>query len=476
MSNLRSAMRLVFASGILLSPMLGSAVTAHAQPDTSPQAKAAAFIKPAVVYLESEFKGWVVDTNGQALNNGNPFDITARCTGFSITGDGYIGTAGHCVDPDFQRAAIVRAAAEGLAGQGGKTADQWADFGTANWSVEGQEKGSLPDRVVSVSGAGQRNNPVKPLPAMVLDFRPLGQGDVALLKVELNGKIVPAAELTPNGEPQVGDPILAAGYPASTDQVTDFTLDPTVTSGTISARQTWQTQPLFQVNAPMSKGMSGGPTIDLQGRVVGLNSFSPVGEDQPFNFISPVQGLKELIARNGIQAKLSPADTAFRNGINAYFSGNYTDAINNFDNALAIAPQYPGAFDLRTSAVNLRAESGNTGSSSGGMKPWMWLAGGVAVAALIGGGVLTYALSRRDKEPALPDGGSFSAAGAGAPAAPAAAPSAARAPSSGRYAASPGPSGPPPPPSPSSEGHCINCGFGLAPGAQFCPRCGKPQR
>jgi serine protease Do len=475
MSNFRSAIRLVFASGVLLFLMLGGAVTAHGQPNQSPESKAAAFIKPAVVYLESNFKGWVVDTDGKALNNGNPFGITVRCTGFSVTPDGYIGTAGHCVDPDFQRAAIVRFAAEGLAGQGGKTVDQWVDFGTANWLVEGQQKGTLPDREFLVSGAGQRDKGVKPLPARVLDFRPLGEGDVALLKVELNGKTVPAAELAPNAEPQVGDPILAVGYPASTDNVTDFTLDPVVKSGTISARETWKTQPLFQVSAPMSKGMSGGPTVDLQGRVIGLNSFSPVGEQQAFNFISPVQGLKELIARNGVQPKLSPADAAFRNGINSYFSGNYGDAINNFDNALAIAPQYPGAFDMRTSAVKLRAETGGTGSSSGGMKPWMWLAGGVVVAALIGGGVLVYALSRRDKEPALPDGGSYSPAGVSSPA-PTAASSGARASSGGGYAASPAPSGPPPPPSPSGESHCINCGFGLAPGAQFCPRCGKPQR
>ena len=59
---------------------------------------------------------------------------------------------------------------------------------------------------------------VKPLPARVLDFRPLGEGDVALLKVELGNKIVPAAELSPSAEPQVGDPILAVGYPESTER------------------------------------------------------------------------------------------------------------------------------------------------------------------------------------------------------------------------------------------------------------------
>ena len=235
-----------------------------------------------------------------------------------------------------------------------------------------------------MSGAGQRGKDVTPLPARVLDVRPLGEGDVALLKVELGGKLIPAAELSADAAPQVGDPILAVGYPASTDDVTDFSLDPTVKSGTVSATETVETQPIFQVSAPMTQGMSGGPTVDLEGRVIGVNSFSPAGEDQAFNYISPVQGLKELLARNGVVPELSPADAAYRSGLDNYFEGNYTDAIANFDNALALSPQYPGAFEMRTDAVRLRAEVGDAGS--GGPKPWMFVLAFVVIAALIGGG------------------------------------------------------------------------------------------
>ena len=99
-------------------------------------------IKPAIVYIEAKFSGWVIDENGDALNNGNPFDIVALCTGFAVKSDGYIGTAGHCVDADFQRGAIIRFAAEGLAAHRGQTVDQLVEFGTANWVVEGKEKGS----------------------------------------------------------------------------------------------------------------------------------------------------------------------------------------------------------------------------------------------------------------------------------------------------------------------------------------------
>ena len=72
-----------------------------------------------------------------------------------------------------------------------------------------------------------------------------------------------------------------------------------------------------------------------------------------------MQGLKELLARNGVVPELSHADAAYRSGLDNYFEGNYTDAIANFDNALALSPQYPGAFEMRTDAVRLRAELGD---------------------------------------------------------------------------------------------------------------------
>jgi serine protease Do len=480
MFEFRRAARLFAVSAMLVPLAMAGQATSAAQPNDSPEARAAAMIRPAIVYIETKFSGWVIDENGTALNNGDPFDIVARCTGFAVKSDGYIGTAGHCVDADFQRGEIIRFAAQGLAADRGETVDQLVEFGTANWTVEGQKRGTLPDTEVMVSGAGQRGVDVKPLPARILDLRPLGEGDVALLKVELGNKIIPSAELSQADEPQVGDPILSVGYPASTENVTDFSLEPTVKSGTVSAKETWQTQPIFQVSAPMTQGMSGGPTVDLHGQVIGLNSFSPVGEQQAFNYIAPVQGLKELLARNGVQAGLSPADNAFRAGLDGYFTGKYSDAIAGFDRTLELSPQYPGAFDMRTDAARLLAQSGNAGGSSG-VKPWMFIAGFVAVAALVGGGVLVFALSRRDKQPALAGGGGWPAdAGSAAPRQPnvnaARPPVGAAAPigqGGGGAAAAPPP---PPPPSDAGGSTCRNCGFALAPGAGFCPRCGKPQR
>jgi serine protease Do len=470
MSRFRSTIGIGFASATLMAVTLGAPGTARAEPPQTPEAKAAALITPAVVYMDMNFKARVVE-----VNNGEAFTVTTRCTGFAVSADGYIGTAGHCVDPAEQRDEVIKNLAKEMDGQGGKTADQWAQFGATNWTYQVEQNGTTPDREVLVSGAGQPKD-AKPLPARVVDFRPLGEGDVGLLKIELGDKSIPVAELAQKGELQVGDPILAVGYPASTDKVTDFTLVPAVKSGTISAQQTWKTQPLLQISAPTSAGMSGGPTVDMQARVVGIISFKPSEEEQAFNFISPVQALNELIKDHGVDAELGPADTAFRNGLNDLNNGNYTGAIDNLSTALALSPDYPGARDLQRQAIQLRSQAGDTPTGSG-PKAWMFVVAFVAIVALIGSGVLVFALSRRNKEPAMAGGGSWP--GASGPAGAAAPP---RPPNVGMGApagATGGPSpvgGAPPPPSGGGEINCSNCGYGLAPGAGFCPRCGKPQR
>jgi len=470
MSKSRSVIRMAAASGVVFAMTCAGQGLSSAQPNQSPETKASLLIKPAVVYLETHFEARVLDKNGSEIKSGK---FATRCTGFSVSSDGYIGTAGHCVDLDSQRADIIRAVAKTMAGNSGKTADQWFDYGTTNWTVQVAQKGSQPDLQVLVSGAGQRDKDVKPVQARLVSVRPLGEGDVALLKVELNGKTLPAATLSKQ-EPAIGQQILAVGYPASTDQVTDFSLDPAVKSGTISAKQTLKTQPLLQISAPTSQGMSGGPTVDMQGDVLGVISFNPQDEQQPFNFVSPVQGLKELLQSQGVDIKPNPADTAFRNGVNAYVAGRYSDAISNFDNALQLSPGYPGAFDLRTDAVKLRAQSGDVGSGSG-VKSWMVVLAAVVVLALVGGGALVFVLSRRNKEPALASGSwpPTNPGGTSAPRPPTVgAPSGAPA----TAAPSPGVAAAPPPQSGGAEVNCSNCGYSLAPGAQFCPRCGKPQR
>lgn len=174
----------------LLATALIGAGPAFAAPSAPPQPaspsqpteRAAAIARPAVVQLQQTFTGYVADETGDYFNEGNAYELSASCTGFRVDPNGYIATAGHCVDISsaigVKSVFIGTVAAEVATRLPGVTLEEITEFGTSNWSVEGKQKDSPIDVAISVSVGGTE------LAARVVDVRPLDQGDVALLKVE----------------------------------------------------------------------------------------------------------------------------------------------------------------------------------------------------------------------------------------------------------------------------------------------------
>ena len=72
--------------------------------------------------------------------------------------------------------------------------------------------------------------------ASVVDFRPLGKGDVALLKVDKHN--LPSSELATDADVSIGTSVLAVGFPESTQNITGPSLDPTNKSGKVSKKST----------------------------------------------------------------------------------------------------------------------------------------------------------------------------------------------------------------------------------------------
>ncbi|MEM9705081.1 MAG: Do family serine endopeptidase [Pseudomonadota bacterium] len=116
--------------------------------------------------------------------------------------------------------------------------------------------------------------------------------DLAVLKVEApkNQKYVQFAE---NTGLRVGDRVVAVGNP--------FGLSGTVTSGIVSAlgREGGQFTDFIQIDAPINRGNSGGPTFDLQGRVVGVNTaiYSTNGGSVGIGFAIPADLAKSTVAQ-----------------------------------------------------------------------------------------------------------------------------------------------------------------------------------
>lgn len=494
---------------------------APARAQATPEAKAAAIVEPAVVYIEQAWQAWVrVPGTSQLffkgwVNDGQPFTWTTRCTGFIVNPTGYVVTAGHCVDPGEEgaRGRALQFAAQWLINDG------WAfpeDFGfLVNeghliWKVEGSEAGSPPDLSVfvqrGVAAGGLRTG--EAFGARIIDYAPLSDGDVALLKIEEFD--LPSLLLAPPGEIEIGTPVLSVGYPGSSDEVTDATYEPTFKDGQINSKKTREggTLPVYEMSAALSGGMSGGPTVNLDGEVIGVNSFSIVGETEAFNFLTPSSLVTEMLARNGVANELGPVDQAYRAGVDAFFAGDYRTAIEKLDEALALNPKHQQAQELRVEAVKLRGEQPapeavETTEAAGGAAVGI-IIGVVGAIVVLGGLGTALALRRR-----------------GGPPPPVAAPGAAREPVAVGASTSEAPVGfqpttPPPTAAPERAGDltgtgeppgqaaapaepaapgaplapvartaggsgaeggrrfCSNCGSRVGPGSRFCESCGHP--
>src|ERR1043165_3933923 len=116
--------------------------------------------------------------------------------------------------------------------------------------------------------------------------------DIALIKVEgSNFPFVPLAEKAP----RVGDWVLAVGNP--------FGLGGTVTAGIVSARGrdigAGPYDDFIQIDAPVNKGNSGGPTFDVDGNVIGVNTaiYSPSGGSVGIAFAIPADTVKSVVGQ-----------------------------------------------------------------------------------------------------------------------------------------------------------------------------------
>jgi len=199
-------------------------------------------VKPAVIAVVAR----TTEADSASRAHGSPEGLrsrfgTSQGSGFFITADGYAVTSNHVIK------------------------------GSASVEIRTDEGHVYKARVIGTDTAS----------------------DLAVIKVDGRGNFahVKFAE----SPPQVGDWIIAVGNP--------FGLGGTVTAGIVSARgrdvekESDSYQDLLQIDAPINKGNSGGPTFDIAGNVVGVNTIilSPTGGSIGIAFAIPSDKAK-LIA------------------------------------------------------------------------------------------------------------------------------------------------------------------------------------
>lgn len=442
------ALALSAAALMLWAGAPGMAAADGGRPQVKPEERAAALIRPSIMYLAAEGYGLVRLPNGEILSQFGrgstmPFLATWNCTAFVVNPDGWVATAGHCVDPASAKELIFKRAAEEYRSEFPDAPESSDPATTVEWlqknaRVEGDTPGQGPHvGITLMSGTGTKL--LDKVVANVVDFRPLGKGDAALLKVAKRN--LPSSELDIDADVTIGTPVLAVGFAESTQNVTGASLDPTYKSGKVNKKTIAGSNPAYEIDAAMTEGMSGGPTIGLNGKVIGTNSFAPAGETQPFNFVAPADGLASILASKGVKPMLGPADRIYRNGLADFYAGHYTDAINEFDQTLAMSPGYPGLDDLKTNAANLRQQYGDSSSLSGRNLLWYIVVSVVAVLGL-GAGLTYLGLKTHRRIPPAPD-------------------------------VQPLRLMPRPEPADDEPHFCAHCGAEHHPNERFCPNCGK---
>jgi len=244
----------------------GSAIAAENMLQPSGFADMVAKVKPAVisvrVRMDAEKTASLEDNDGQAqpaapfdrffrqfgMPNGMPNGVEPRArrgaaaegSGFFISADGYAVTNNHVVDH-------------------AKTVQVVTDDG----------------RILS---------------AKVIGTDP--KTDVALIKVE--GNDFPFVKFA-DRDPRIGDWVIAVGNP--------FGLGGTVTAGVVSARGrdigAGPYDDYIQIDAAVNKGNSGGPTFNVNGNVIGVNTaiFSPSGGSVGIGFDIPADTVKSVVAQ-----------------------------------------------------------------------------------------------------------------------------------------------------------------------------------
>ena len=126
--------------------------------------------------------------------------------------------------------------------------------------------------------------------------------DIAVLKIKAD-KQLPYVTFGDSSAAQVGDWVMAVGNP--------FGLGGTVTTGIVSARgrdiHSGPFDDFLQIDAPINRGNSGGPTFNLEGEVIGINTaiYSPNGGSVGIGFAVPSNAAKTIVTELEQHGKVS---------------------------------------------------------------------------------------------------------------------------------------------------------------------------
>ena len=263
----RAVRRVGIPAAIVALAALAAASVVHGHPSSDDFSELAARVTPAVVNVSVEHDARTAsagDHPAAAMPQGTPFDEMFR----------------HFMERGAPRLPMPAPGNRGRAAVGsGFLIDANGLVVTNHHVIAGADR-------IKVALDGGETFPAKLIGA---DKRT----DLALLKIDA-GRALPFVEFGGSSPVRPGDWVMTVGNP--------FGLGGTVTAGIVSARGRdlpgANIVDFLQIDAPINRGNSGGPTFDANGRVIGVNTaiYSPNGGSVGIGFAIPSDTAKKVIA------------------------------------------------------------------------------------------------------------------------------------------------------------------------------------
>lgn len=332
-------------------------------------------VSPAVVKIYHFICGRLV-LQGRAYGEG--LCGTSVGSGFLISKDGIIATNGHVISKDaadilvgefLNNPALLAqfAASEGLPIEQITQRDAVAsllaklyDMPQSELRLENKDEvllaalGEKPVGITSVESIRNLevtvdNDFVKEARIIGVDYEPkdlltIEQGtelgfsasDVALLKIAVEQ--APFIALADSSRLQQNAKISLIGFPSDAENnlISDTSIAPTVTNGTISSIRTAKgsDSKLFQTDADASQGSSGGPAITEDGQAFGILTYRFKDNNvanAAKSYIRDITDLKELIETNNLTINTdSETQKQWEEGLRLFNRSRYSAALDKF--------------------------------------------------------------------------------------------------------------------------------------------------
>lgn len=343
--------------------------------------------------------------------------VSARGTGFIISGDGYLLTNCHVVDEGdaFISRRFVLSAFNYVTESNINAIEQawvvkfteqqrnqlYQTFANVYSRIVPIELEKIEKRIfVTLNGDDSTGNgrSREYLATIIKKGRSMPGKDVALLKIEVP-ELLPTLKLEQNDQVKVGEEVFAYGFPnpvANNAYLSDETiLEPTLTRGIISARKKsihgW---PVLQMDADINRGHSGGPVCNRNGEVIGITTFGTLDENARglapgLNFAIPLEVVREFVP-DSVKASMSAVSLSYAAAIRMEEKSSFRKALHYFREVEKLNPYYPGLHKHIREAEKSIKEGKDTSAND-------WMLYAVIAGLALAGGLIFWMKNKRRK-------------------------------------------------------------------------------